>query len=145
MKSTKAGLAYTIFKPFLVLLVVMSSVAGWYVYNLNASPFAKDPFYFQIDSVIVNLEHRNPRHYLKASPVVVTRHKDLHRQLSLYRPEIRNFLITQLRQESVSSLNETGSYERVRTEALEGIRELLHNSTGINSVDDLIFTEFVIQ
>ena len=141
-KETKKGSKVM---PALFALILLSGAGLWYFSDQDSEPLASEPLVFAIPSIVVNLEDKNPRHYLKVSTTIVTRHIELNEKLPTYQPQLRNFMIRQFRKESINSLAHPDSFERLRIQTLEGIRKLLQDKSGISAVDDLLFTEFVIQ
>ncbi|CAM3723096.1 flagellar basal body-associated FliL family protein [Parendozoicomonas haliclonae] len=132
-------------KSLIVVLAIASAVGAWYWHRREAPPTLEEPVFHTVASVIVNLEDRNPRHYLKVTPVIVYRDESFEKKVDLYLPEIRNYLINKLREETVVSLSDADSYERVRKDLLAGVKALMLANTEVDSVENLIFTEFVVQ
>ena len=110
-KTQGKGTAY---KIMTAVLVVMTGATIWFTQLRDTRVLADDPFYFNLDTIIVNLESSSPRHYLKVQPILVTRHIELSEQLDKFKPVLRSHLIETLRKESVSSLTEQNSFETIR-------------------------------
>ncbi|MCL6270084.1 flagellar basal body-associated FliL family protein [Sansalvadorimonas sp. 2012CJ34-2] len=141
-KKEGKGSAY---KAMTAILVVLTGATIWFTQFRDTRTMVEDPFYFPLDTIIVNLESSTPRHYLKVQPVLVTRHIELNEELPKFKPLLRNRLIEDLRKESVASLSENNSFEVIRAKALEDLDRLLKEKAGVQALDEVLFTEFVVQ
>ncbi len=133
--------------PMIILVIIVVVVGVWYITRTGVlmTPEPATPSFYDMAPVIVNLEGDRPKHYLKVAPVIVSKNPELEVVLEDYKPMIRSYLLSRLRQERVDALGTQNSYERVRQSVTEGIKALVLEHSGVDHVDDVIFTEFVIQ
>ena len=141
-KKEGKGSAY---KVMTAVLVVLTGATIWFTQFRDTRTTVEDPYYFALDTIIVNLESSTPRHYLKVQPVLVTRHIELNETLPKFKPLLRNRLIEDLRKESIETLSAKDSFEKIRGKALQDLDHLLKEKAGIQALDEILFTEFVVQ
>ena len=141
-KKEGKGSAY---KIMTAVLVVLTGATIWFTQFRDTRTMVDDPYYFPLDTIIVNLDSTTPKHYLKVKPVLVTRHIELNEELPKFKPLLRNRLIEDLRKESVASLSKNDSFESIRAKTLQDLDHLLKEKAGIQALDEILFTEFVVQ
>lgn len=147
MSEEKKSENNSLMVPMMIVVAIAAAVGTWYFLRINtpAQPVVIDPVYYKMEPVVVNLEGKNPKHFFKVEPVLVSRNPALADKFEGYRPVIRNYLIDKLRKETVLSLSEPQSFERVRSDVTEGVKALVIESGGVDYIDDVVFNEFVIQ
>ena len=104
------------------------------------------PLYYEMRSMVVNLTSNSSKtRYLKVRPTLVTRHKAFYRGLEDAEPLIRNNLLSLYAMKSAEDLLQPEGFEHLRQESLASLQEILKDESGVQTLSDVLFTEFVIQ
>lgn len=94
---------------------------------------------------VVNLADPGGDRYLQVEVQVSTRIKGMEETLKKHMPVIRNRLLLLFSQQTAEGLRTREAKEALQKKALEEIRAVLTEATGVPGVDDLYFTSFVTQ
>ena len=104
------------------------------------------PLYYEMKPLVVNIAAGNSQtRYLKIRPALVTRHQSLYDELPNFEPVVRNRLLSLYSQKSAAELLQPSGFENLREESLSSLQEALKDGTGMLTLSDVLFTEFVIQ
>lgn len=103
-------------------------------------------FYFQMEPLIVNVSSgtRQPR-FLKVTPVVVTQHQEVFGKMKTIEPVMRNALLSLYSQADINDLLSDDGFENLRALSLDELKDIVGRHTGMLSVNDVLFTEYVVQ
>ncbi len=83
--------------------------------------------------------------FMQATIQVMTRDPEIEKAVTTHMPVIRNSIVLLLSSLSVDDVAGIEGKEKLRTEVLEKIREILKERTGKPGVEEVYFTSFVIQ
>jgi len=104
--------------------------------------------YFPLEpAFVVNFQDRGRTRFLQISMEISTRDSSMIDELTKHMPLIRNNILLILSNQKAESLHTVEGKEQIRTEALEELRRILSEQTGLIDVgiDGLYFTSFVTQ
>ncbi|MEM7542495.1 MAG: flagellar basal body-associated FliL family protein [Pseudomonadota bacterium] len=95
---------------------------------------------------VINFKDRQERtKFLKAEMSVVTVEEDGEEEIEKHMPAIRNTLVMLLGQQVYEDLLPPEGKEKLRTDALAMVQDVLEKRTGAPVVDDLYFANFVMH
>jgi len=83
--------------------------------------------------------------YVKADVTVRVSNKDAEFAARYHLPALRNRLVLLLSRQDESTIASTTGRETIKAEALRELREVLEKEEGQPYIDDLMFTNFVVQ
>ncbi len=95
--------------------------------------------------IIVNFNARGRQRYLQAELTLMTREEDVIAAIELHMPMIRNGLVLLFGGQSYEQLQTAEGKEILRQEALAEIQRLLEQEIGKPGVEQVLFTNFVMQ
>lgn len=126
--------------PVLLLAITLPLQAGKTNEEKNASPVDYLPIK---PKLIVNLEGR--RRYLRTDIQLMIDGKENLERIRQYLPIIRHSLImlfSDLPEKRVTNLEQR---EKLRRDALQEVRKVLDRYAGSEGIEDILFTEFLVQ
>lgn len=97
-------------------------------------------------ALITNYGGPGPIHFIKAEITLrVGKVPETREMVAHHMPRIRHELIMLLSRQNDADLQTMEGKEKVRQEALASIQKFMQAETGKKGIDDLLFTNFVIQ
>lgn len=94
---------------------------------------------------VVNFHHQGKQHYLQINISLMTRDPMLSEVVNTHKPLVRSALVTLLGSQDFSELRTPDGKEALRVLALEELNALLSENAGIESIEEVLFTNFVMQ
>ncbi len=83
--------------------------------------------------------------YVRADVTVRVSNKDAEYAARYHLPALRNRLVLLLSRQDESAVSSASGRETLKAEALQELREVLEAEEGEPHIDDLMFTNFVVQ
>ncbi len=83
--------------------------------------------------------------YVRADVTVRVSNKDAEYATRYHLPALRNSLVLLLSRQDESTVSSASGRETLKAEALQELREVLEAEEGEGHIDDLMFTNFVVQ
>ena len=83
--------------------------------------------------------------YVKADVTVRVSNKDAEFATRYHLPALRDSLVLLLARQDESTISSTAGRETIKAEALQELREILEREEGTPHIDDLMFTNFIVQ
>ncbi len=97
-------------------------------------------------ALITNYGGPGPIHFVKAEIALrVGKAPDVREAVVHHMPRIRHELIMLLSKQSDTDLESMEGKEKLRQDALSTIQKLMEEEAGKKAIDDLLFTNFVVQ
>ncbi len=97
-------------------------------------------------ALITNYGGPGPIHFLKAEMTLrVSKEHEANTHVARHMPQIRHELIMLLSRQNQENLETMTGKEQLRQEALTAVQKIVETETGKKLVEDLLFTNFVIQ
>jgi len=105
------------------------------------------PIYIALEpAFVVNFAgEKGGSRFMQATIQVMTRDPETETAITTHMPVIRNSIVLLLSSLSVEDVAGIEGKEKLRTEVLEKVREILKERTGKPGVEEIYFTSFVIQ
>lgn len=115
--------------------------------NLEPPPPPKQPaVYYPMQPVfVVNFESQGRQRFLQAELNLMLRDKDVVPALELHMPAIRNSLVMLFSGQIYEDLQTAEGKELLRQQALLSVQEVLQQEIGKPGVEQVLFTNFVMQ
>ena len=102
--------------------------------------------YFPIKPAFtVNFPTRGRQRYLQVDVAVLTRAPEVFNALQTHLPLVKNRLIMLFGGEVYDELQTDEGKELLRQKALEVLQEIIKQEVGVNGVEEILFTSFVMQ
>lgn len=95
--------------------------------------------------IIVNFSVRGRQRYLQAELTLMTRENDVISAIELHQPMIRNALVLLIGGQSYAEIQTAEGKELLRQQCLQEIQRLLEQETGKPGIEQVLFTNFVMQ
>ncbi len=83
--------------------------------------------------------------YVKADVTVRVNNKDAEYAARYHLPALRDSLVLLLARQDESTISSTAGRETIKAEALQELREILEREEGEPHIEDLMFTNFIVQ
>ncbi len=83
--------------------------------------------------------------YIKADVTVRVANKEAEYATRYHLPALRNRLVLLLSRQDDSTISSSSGRETIKAEALQELREVLEEEEGEPHIEDLMFTNFVVQ
>ena len=83
--------------------------------------------------------------YVKADVTVRVSNKEAEYATRYHLPALRNRLVLLLSRQDDSTISSASGRETIKAEALQELREVMEREEGEPHIDDLMFTNFVVQ
>lgn len=83
--------------------------------------------------------------YVKADVTVRVSSKEAEYATRYHLPALRNSLVLLLSRQDESTVSSSTGRNAIKVEALQELREILEEEEGDAFIDDLMFTQFVVQ
>ena len=105
-----------------------------------------DPVYIKIDPAFtVNLEPEDPVHFLQISVQILTYYEEVGEELTKHMPLIKNNLFTLFGMQKSAILRTPEGKEALQKEVLKAVQEIIDKYGNGGEVENVFFTNFVMQ
>lgn len=105
-----------------------------------------EPVYMKLgDAFIVNFMAGDQIRYLQVAIEVMSRDPEVEKDIEKYMPVIRNNLVMLFSGLDFETISSVEGKQKIRHEALAEVQRILEDQTGYKGVEDLYFTNFVMQ
>ena len=112
----------------------------------SAAPAAPAAIYASLgDKFVVTLHEQGRQRYFQASLSALTRDEGVIKALELHAPLIRGRLVALLGEQDLAALRTEAGKLALRERILATLQEVLQAETGSPGVEQVFFTEFVLQ
>lgn len=102
--------------------------------------------YFPIKpAFIVNFPSRGRQHYLQVDMTVMTRDPDVFTGLQTHMPLVKNRLVMLIGGEVYEELQTDEGKELLRQKSMDALQEIMQQELGKTGVEQVLFTNFVMQ
>lgn len=101
--------------------------------------------FFSLDPLVVNFEDTSAVRFLQIGMDLMARDPEAIEELQKHVPLIRNNLLLLISNRDYQKLMTREGKEGLRAEALAEVRKIMKKETGEQTVEDLLFTSFVVQ
>ncbi len=109
-------------------------------------PPPKPAIYYPIKpAIIVNFSVKGRQRYLQAELTLMTRDDDVVSAIELHLPMIRNSLVLLMGGQTYSEIQTAEGKELLRQQCLQKIQQLLEQEIGKPGIEQVLFTNFVMQ
>lgn len=158
VKAEKGGnLKRNLLITLLLLLGMGAAAAAWLYFGQQGIEIVKEdikkevkhepvPLYYTFDpAFVVNFTDNDHIRYLQVNIEIMTYEDSVLEVVDKYQPLIRNNLIMLLSNLTFNDITTASGKRKIREEALAEIQNIVKEKTGNNGVEDLYFTNFVMQ
>jgi len=112
----------------------------------EAAPVRKSAIYYPLKPpIIVNFQARGRQRFLQAELTLMARDNDVVEAVELHMPMIRNALVLLFGGQVYEELQTAEGKEILRQEALSSVQGLLQQEIGKPGIEQVLFTNFVMQ
>lgn len=94
---------------------------------------------------VVTFDANNRQRYMQAEVTVVTRNGEAVAAISSHDPLIRNALVMLFSRQDFLDLQTAEGKRQLKLDATKTIQDLLLEETGVEGIEDVLFTNFVMQ
>lgn len=109
-------------------------------------PPPKPAIYYPLKPpIVVNFSVKGRQRFLQAELTMMTREEDVVAAIELHQPMIRNALVLLIGGQIFSEIQTAEGKELLRQQSLQKVQELLQQEIGKPGVEQVLFTNFVIQ
>lgn len=109
-------------------------------------PVPQPAIYYPLKpEIIVNFSVKGRQRFLQAELVVMTRENDVISAIELHQPMIRNALVLLIGGQTFTDLQSAEGKELLRQQCLQEIQRLLQEEIGKPGIEQVLFTNFVMQ
>jgi len=155
-KPARKGRRWRLLLVAIVLLTAAGTGGWWWMAHARPAPAAKTAHakpasrppaqYYALDpAFVVNLADADAVRYLQADVQLMTRDDATRAALELHAPAIRNRLLFLFGQQSAGDLALRSGKERLQSQALAEVRDVLKDEGAPDKVEALYFTSLVTQ
>lgn len=111
-----------------------------------AKPTVRPAMYFPIKpAFVVNFPSRGKQRYLQADITVMTRDPDIFTAMQTHMPLVKNRMVLLLGGQVYEELQTDEGKELLRQKAREALDEIMQQELGKTGVEEVLFTNFVMQ
>ena len=146
--GTAAGLYFTgMLDQFIPgMAATAATSAGGEMPTLDKPPVKAPALYLTLDPpFVVNFDEDGILRYLQVTVAVMSREKEINDAVFENMPRIRNDLIMLFGNQDFAALQTSDGKERLRQLVLETIQVVLEDEIGRAGVEEVFFTNFVMQ
>lgn len=112
----------------------------------EAPPLPAPAIYYAIrPSLTVNFSVRGRQRFLSSELTLMTRESDVISAVELHLPMIRNALVMLIASQSFEDMQTAEGKELLRQRCLQEVQRLLEQEIGKPGIEQVLFTEFVMQ
>ncbi|MCT7359301.1 MAG: flagellar basal body-associated protein FliL [Thalassobium sp.] len=130
----------------IVMLGVLLSLVAVSVVRAEDAPIATETKYLHLEpAFVVNYGSTGRMKYLRTEIALKVSGNDAAAAVSQHKPYIRNNLVMLLSAQEAETMNSSQGRESLRKVALDEVRALMVKLEGSPLVDDLFFSNFVVQ
>jgi flagellar FliL protein len=104
---------------------------------------AAGPQYLPLESVLVNLDGK--RHYLRADIQLLVDSGEHMEKMKAHMPAIRHSLIMLFSGRNPDQVSDVAEREKLRQSAKEEIKKVLEHQHADKGLEDVFFTDFMVQ
>ncbi len=152
-KSDKFSLQRVLKAPILMVFAITASHIAMPLTAQEASPEVPDPIggvvrYVELKPTFVTnygISDNGKLRYIKADVTVRVSNKEAEYAARYHLPALRNSLVMLLSRQDESTVSSASGRETIKAEALSEVREVLLAEEGDPFIEDLMFTNFVVQ
>ena len=102
--------------------------------------------YFPIKpAIVVNFNSRGRQRFLQADVSILTRDPDVFNAIQTHLPLVKNRLVMLFSGEVYDELQTNEGKELLRQKALESLQEIMQQELGKPGIEEVLFTNFVMQ
>ena len=105
----------------------------------------EEPIYVRIDAFTVTFDEPNSARFLQIEAYVVVDEDEDERLIERHMPALRSALVMLFASQTSEGLSSASGKERLRSDALEVVRETFRSRVGQALAEDFLFTKFVMQ
>lgn len=106
----------------------------------------KSALYFPIKpAFVINFQSRGRQRYLQTDVILMTRNPDMFNGLQTHLPLIKNRLVMLFGGEIYEVLQTDEGRELLRQKALIAVKEIMEQEMGKSDIEQILFTNFVMQ
>lgn len=106
----------------------------------------KKAFYFSLDpAFVVNFQGKSRARYLQVNIEGMTRDEKVKIDITTHLPQLRNNAVMILSSQTYEDLITPEGKEALRVTLLEDMQKVLENETGKPGIENIYFTNFVMQ
>lgn len=111
-----------------------------------AQPAKRPAMYFPIKpAFVVNFPTRGKQRYLQVDITVMTRDPDIFTAMQAHMPLIKNNLVMLLGGQVYEEMQTDEGKELLRQKAMQTLNEIMQQELGKDGVEEVLFTNFVMQ
>lgn len=130
----------------IVMLGVLLSLVAVSVVRAEDAPIATETKYLHLEpAFVVNYGSTGRMKYLRTEIALKVSGNDAAAAVSQHKPYIRNNLVMLLSAQESETMNSSQGRESLRKVALDEVRALMVKLEGTPLIDDLYFSNFVVQ
>lgn len=153
-KSPAKGKKWLMIIAIISLVLIAGGVAAYFLIAKKPPTADKEEekeqppkpaFYLSLDRFVVNIAKSKRSRYLQLNVDVLVREEKLIQTLQTHLPKIKNnlvFLLSNLEEEQIFSAE---GKDTLRKQVLKEIQNIMEEETGKPAVEDVFFTNFVVQ
>lgn len=105
----------------------------------------KPSFYKMLPAFVVNLSSGTKPHFLQVEVQVMANNDSAIEDVMVYEPLIKNHLITLFAAQKIHEIRTAEGKEKLRSEATALVKKVMSDSTGDETIEEVLFTGFVTQ
>lgn len=106
----------------------------------------KSAIYYPIKpAIIVNFDHKGRQRYAQVEVTLLIRDESVISAVELHSPMINNALILTIGGQSYADIQSAEGKELVRQACLQAVQKILEKEIGTPGVEQVLFTNFVMQ
>ena len=112
----------------------------------NSEPVQLPAIYFDLKPpFVVNFQQGGRQRYVQMTLSVLARQESALSALTTHMPQVRNNLVLLLSTQDFEMLRTPEGKEELRTQVLDEMRKILLEETGDPGIEQVLFTNFVMQ
>ena len=112
---------------------------------MEEKPKAPAIYYPIKPPIIVNFDTKGRQRFLQAEVTLLTRESDVIGTVELHMPMIRNALVLLIGGQQFEDLQTAEGKEFLRLQCLEELQRIIENEIGKVGIEQVLFTNFVMQ
>lgn len=141
----------------ILLAVGLSAAGAWFFLNKESAgpqeqsaqeiPQGKQKAVYELlePAFVVNFHSQGRQRYMQASLALMSRNENELKQLKVHMPTLRNQLVMLFSSQNFEELNTPVGIELLKQKATAAVQELAMHEVGSPVVEQVLFTNFVMQ